>query len=249
MNEEKFLGKATLYAKFRPTYPTAAIDYLYTAIGFDENCKIADIGAGTGILSNLLLQRGSAVVCVEPNDDMLATAKQALSDHPKVQFVKASAEQTMLQDHSVDFITVAQAFHWFDRRPFRAECDRILKKGGKVVLLWNHQAHTDTIRVEMAEINRRFCPDFKGFSGGSAQHADAYTDFFKDGLCTYKTFPNDLYADENNFIGRCLSSSYAPKEDSPLYTAYLAALRTLFNTHSKDGLLVMPNKTHLYIGE
>jgi len=69
-NEERFSSKADIYKKFRPTYPKELIDYLYAQTGFTKDSKIADIGSGTGIFSRLLLEKGSYVWCVEPNNEM-----------------------------------------------------------------------------------------------------------------------------------------------------------------------------------
>jgi len=145
MNEERFTDKAELYKKFRPSYPKELLDYLYTQIGFSKDCIIADIGSGTGIFSRLLIERGSFVYCVEPNEDMRQTAEKELSVYKKFASVNGSDKNTGLQDANVDFITVAQAIHWFDRQMFKSECQRILKPDGKVVLVWNERDYENEI--------------------------------------------------------------------------------------------------------
>lgn len=134
-NINLFSGKADGYAKYRPTYPEALYELLYSSAGMTKDSIVADIGAGTGIFSRGLLERGSMVYCVEPNEDMRSEAEVYLRDYQKVEFVNAPAEATALQGHSIDFITVAQAFHWFDRLAFQQECQRILKHKGKVILI------------------------------------------------------------------------------------------------------------------
>jgi len=248
MNEEKFSGKAAVYAKFRPTYPDAFISYLYSDVGFQTSSVIADIGAGTGIFSKLLASKSRAVLCVEPNSDMLETARRELAGYPNCALVKATAENTTLDNHSVDFVTVAQAFHWFDRSRFKAECKRILRSRGKVVLVWNTRDSADSLTIETASINQEFCPDFQGFSRGSEASPSAYADFFKDGCCEHKVFRNSLVFNEAEFIGRNLSGSYAPQESSS-YDAYVREIRGLFQRHSKDGTLTVPNITRSYAGE
>jgi 16S rRNA A1518/A1519 N6-dimethyltransferase RsmA/KsgA/DIM1 with predicted DNA glycosylase/AP lyase activity len=94
MNEEKFTGKADIYAKYRPTYPDSLMDYLYSQVGFQKSSVIADIGSGTGKFSQLLLQRGSLVYGVEPNEDMRRTAEKELSQYPDFISVDAPAEST-----------------------------------------------------------------------------------------------------------------------------------------------------------
>ena len=166
MNEEKFTGKADVYTKYRPSYPDEFINYLFSEIGFAKDCVIADIGSGTGKLTELLLKRDCFVYGVEPNDDMRSTAEKLFANYHNFKSVNASAENTGLPDDSINYITVAQAFHWFDRKSFRQECQRILKRQGKAVLVWNSRDSSSELVIENDSVNRKFCPDFKGFSGG-----------------------------------------------------------------------------------
>ncbi len=249
VNEGKFSGKAEIYTKFRPTYPDVFIDYLYSEVGFNALSVIADIGAGTGIFSGLLAKRDSLVICIEPNDDMMIVAKENLAGFKNCVFVKASAENTTLDDNSVDFITVAQAFHWFDSAKFKIECKRILKNRSKVALIWNSRDNSQDLTIENAKINKKFCPNFKGFAGGSEENPQAYADFFKNGHCDFRVFKNDLLFDKESFIGRNLSGSYAPKKGFENYDEYVEEIQKLFYKYSKNGLLTVNNITRSYIGE
>ena len=249
-NTTRFTGIAAQYAKYRPSYGGALIDYLYGEVGFRRESVIADIGAGTGIFSKLLLERGSKVFCVEPNNDMLGAAKEFLSGYPAVQFIHAPAEEIPLPDKSVDFITTAQAFHWFDEERFKKECQRLLKTGGKAALIWNCEVFGWEAVDEGDEINRRYCPDYDRALPRSRRglYPD-HSNFFKNGVVEFKTFPNDYVMDEGNFIGRNLSSSYAPKENDANYAGYVAEFRKLFAKYSKDGVFTMPNEVQSYVGE
>lgn len=249
MNEEKFTGRADIYSIYRPAYPKLFLDYLYSKIGFSASSVIADIGAGTGIFSSMLLERGSFVFCVEPNADMRRTAQAKLKQYARCTLLDSPAESIELGPHTVDFVTVAQAFHWFDRNSFRAECRRILKPGGRVVLVWNIRDSTDALTLENAAINRRLCPKFKGFSGGSAEHPEAYDDFFKAGSRIFKEFENDLLFDKQGFIGRCLTGSYAPVESDPYYNDYVDSIGELFEKHCRQEQIRIANLTRCYIGE
>lgn len=248
MNEEKFTGLAATYAKFRPGYPPELFHYLFTEVGIAPGKTIADIGAGTGIFSKFLAKEGCHVICVEPNPEMLALAKKELATYPLCRFVAAAAEHTTLAESSTDFVTVAQAFHWFNRENFRLECQRILKLGGKAVLVWNSRQRQAAITLENAAVNRQYCPDFKGFSGGIEEDPTFYGNFFKDGRCECRVFENQLLFTLESFIGRNLSSSYAPKQGSPQYTGYVKALESLFYRYGKGGVLAVPNAARSYVG-
>lgn len=249
MNENKFDGMGAIYAQYRPAYPNEFIDSLYNKIGFTEASVIADIGSGTGILTKQLLERGSRVYAVEPNADMREEAKQALSDFPGFVSVSGSAEHTTLPDKCVDFITSAQAFHWFDPVRFKAECARILVPGGNVVLAWNTWDEKSALVAENERINETHCPDYDGFSGGilSKEKEGVFQRFFS-GQYETADFQNDLSYTEEEFIGRSLSVSYAPKRDDENFVPYVAALRALFARYGRNGRLRVPNFTRCFVG-
>ena len=248
MNVDKFTGRADVYQSFRPSYPDELIDWLYTQAGFTPESVIADIGAGTGIFSKLLLGMGSRVVCVEPNGDMRNTAMRELTGFQRCRFVSAPAENTTLDEISVNFVTAAQAFHWFDRKKFKLECRRILQPGGRVVLLWNNRGRPSEVDIGTAKINEKYSPNNKGPSGAAAFPPDYFSDFFRDGQFDYREFENDFTVDEEIFIGRALSSSYAPRKDSPNHEAYVGELRGLFSAHAQGGIIKIANETKLYTG-
>lgn len=249
MNEERFTGKADIYKKFRPSYPKELFDYLYSQVGFNQNSTIADIGSGTGIFSSLLLERKSHVYCIEPNDDMRQIAEKDLSEFENFISVNALAENTGLQEKSIDFVTVAQAFHWFDRQLFREECKRILKDGGKVVLVYNSRDDNGEVIRKGDDIIEKYRVDSPGFRQ-RGNPPETYSDFFSDGICEYKTFRNDRHIDRECFIGGSLSASYAPKEetDAEKYHGFVNELNELFDKYNINGLLNFPQITKSYVG-
>ena len=118
MDYAKYTFNAEKYSKYRTEYPKEFIDYLYENVGLNKNSIIADIGSGTGKLSNQLLLKGSHVYSVEPNDDMRSVAEKDLSKFSNFMSIKGTAEDTTLQNSSADFITVGTAFHWFNMEQF-----------------------------------------------------------------------------------------------------------------------------------
>ena len=125
-----------------------------------------------------------------------------------------------------------------------------MKPEGKVVLLWNVKDESWPLTGELNAINRKFCPNYKGFSGGVG-NADCaqFNDFFKS-ACRTKIFSNDIYDDHfRTFVGRCLSSSYALKEGDRDYEAYKEALKQLFFKYADDMWTVIKNDTVIYWGE
>jgi SAM-dependent methyltransferase len=126
-----FGSEAARYHRFRPSYPTAAIDHVLADL---DVSTIVDLGAGTGKLTASLIGRAPTVIAVEPDDDMLSVLRTEL---PEVESRSGSAEHTGLPDSSVDAVFAGQAFHWFPRPDTDIELARILRPGGRVGLLWN----------------------------------------------------------------------------------------------------------------
>lgn len=131
MLAKSFLDAGEDYERFRPGFPDAA-----AAAVIPTPVRTAlDLGAGTGKFTELLLDRAEHVIAVEPSEPMLAVLRAKL---PEVEVHLGTAESIPAADGSVDVVTAAQAFHWFDREPACAEIRRVLAPGGTLGLLWNH---------------------------------------------------------------------------------------------------------------
>jgi ubiquinone/menaquinone biosynthesis C-methylase UbiE len=245
---DKFSGKADVYSKFRPSYPNKFLNYLISSNSLNESSKVADIGSGTGILTRQLLERGLSVIAVEPNDDMRTKSEQALKQCAHFTSIKATAEETTIPYKSVDLVIAAQAFHWFDQKKFKLECKRILRQEAKVALVWNSRDFTSPLIIENAEICKKFCPNFYGFSGGIGEDQDVFKKFFRDGEYEFKKISNDLTLDLEGFLGRNLSASYSPKPTDKEYQSFVDAVTDIFQKYSTNGKIVMPNYTRSYLG-
>lgn len=246
-NTEKFTGKAAIYAQARPGYPSALLDWFWAEADLPVHPVITDIGSGTGIFTRALLQHGAAVYAVEPNDDMRNTAEQAMAAHTHVHSVSGSAERTTLCEHSVDAVTAAQAFHWFDLQAFQSECRRILRPGGSVLLVWNHRVESAEVIQQNAAICRKYCPNFRGFSGGN-DHIEHDIELFYEGSYRKKIFEYSLQYNRAQFLNRMASASYGLCADDPQYPAFCSALSALFDAYQRDGILTIPNETTGYLG-
>ena len=196
---KNFDGYAEDYTAGRPNYAIQLIDHLFSKYRLSEDSVIADIGSGTGKFSRQLLDKGSKVYSVEPNDDMRRVAEAELSIYSNFNSICGDAENTSLADGVVDFITTAQAFHWFDVHKFRKECKRILKEDGKAALIWNVRDESNQLNQELYQIYTRYCPRFKGFSGGIIKDDPRIKEFF-GGDYDYLSFDNPLFFDKEKFI-------------------------------------------------
>ncbi len=246
-NKSLFTGRANDYNKGRPAYSNELIDYMVNQIGITANDIVADIGSGTGIFSRQLLEKCN-VICVEPNDDMRKVAENELSNYLTVQFSDGTAENTKLEKASVDFVTVAQAFHWFDGDKFKAECQRILKNSGEVMLVWNTRNTECEFNKDNEKIFEKYCPAFRGFSGGTQKDDISIQKFF-DGKYQYAEFDNPIIYTKEQFVSRCLSASYSIKDGDSGYQEYMNELNALFEKYCENQLLKIPNSSVIYWGK
>ena len=246
-NTDRFTGKARAYAQGRPDYPASVVGLL-TRESRRENPRLADIGSGTGILSRAMLERGWTVYGVEPNDDMRKEAEKRLSAFSRFHSVAGTAERTGLPGASVDLVTAAQSFHWFDAAAFKRECRRILFGGGKVALIWNSRVEDSPVVREEGNIHRLYCPCFYGFSGGLAKLTDSIGAFFNHRFQVFR-FPNDLSYTREQYLRRMMSTSYALTEGGEERSSWLDALEKLFDRFETEGRVTVPNETVVYLGK
>ncbi|MHA7281725.1 class I SAM-dependent methyltransferase [Arthrobacter sp. TMS2-4] len=125
-----YLSGAGRYDRVRPGYPAVVADWITPP----DAPHAADLGAGTGLFSELLVARGLAVTAVDPSEDMLAVLGQRL---PGLPTVRGTAEESHLPDASMDLLTLAQTWHWCDQAATVREAGRVLRPAGRLALLWN----------------------------------------------------------------------------------------------------------------
>lgn len=143
-----FSRGARQYAAARPGYPPEVVDWAVPA----GARTVLDLGAGTGKLTAVLVARGLDVVAVEPSDEMRAILAESL---PTVRALAGSAESVGLPDASVDAVTVAQAWHWFDPVAASQEIARALRPGGWLTVLWNVRDDDEPWVAAFTEIVQR----------------------------------------------------------------------------------------------
>lgn len=248
MNSTKeFDGIASVYVKGRPAYAEGFIDDLYNKLGITTESIVADIGSGTGKFAEQIIRKGTFVYCVEPNDDMRNQAIKELDKYSNQQCIAGNAENTGLKKHSVDYITTAQAFHWFNVKSFKDECIRILRPNGKIFLIWNLRDINSEMTQRCFNIYKKYCPKFKGFGGGIQKDDIRIKEFFADKY-EYLEYENPLFYDKETFINRSLSGSYSLKSNEKGFDEYVAELEELFDEYAVEGIISMPNKTVVYFG-
>jgi SAM-dependent methyltransferase len=245
----RFSDRVDDYVRYRPGYPKEVIRLLRAKGGLSETSVVADVGAGTGIFTKLLLETGAAVVAVEPNDAMREAAEDQFHGCGNFRSVKGSAEATGLPDGSVSLITCAQAFHWFKPVETRGEFLRILTGGGCCAMIWNTAIlDASEFAVGYERIKEEFGTDFRHVRHDYIENTGRFDTFFGKGNWEKQEFGNSQTLDLRGLKGRLLSSSYAPKEGHVRHKAMMAELEDLFRRCSKDGVVRMEYKTEVFLG-
>jgi SAM-dependent methyltransferase len=224
-----FSGKVADYVVSRPDYPVALFDALQAHCDLAPGARIADVGSGTGLLSQGLLQRGWWVIGVEPNAPMRAAAERFFAGDARYRSVDGSAETMPLEDSSVDLVTAAQAFHWFDVDKACSECLRVLKPQGQVALIWNDRLRDDALHNGLDQIFAEF--------GGAKRSAMAAQDdradvprFFEPATPQRWTWPHEHRLDAAGLASLAFSRSYMPARASDAGRAAVQRIAVRYTT-------------------
>lgn len=245
----RFTGRVADYAAHRPAYPAELIELLARERVLRPDDVVADVGSGTGILTAMLLANGNTVHAVEPNAAMAEEARSQLGSSPRFHPSAGRAESTGLADASCDVVTAAQAFHWFDIEPARAEFRRILRPGGFVVLVWNIRRTDSTPFLrEYEALLHRFALDYGKISAGWADE-EAIGRFFGAAGFEARRLDHRQEFGFEGLRGRLLSSSYAPPAGHARHEPMLAELRALFDRHAEGGKVAFEYDTRVYWGQ
>lgn len=234
------------YATARPGYPDAAVDLVATELGVGPGRRVLDLAAGTGILTRALVARGADVVAVEPVAGMRDELRRTT---PGVEVLDGRAEALPVGDASVDVVTVAQAFHWFDPAPALAEIARVLRPGGGLALIWNGRDESVDWVARWTEIVER------GGGGRPYTRRDDWADVVAEhggggfGSMRHRAFPNPHPTTPEGLVARAASTSWVSALPEAEREAVLDEVRELVATHpdlAGREQLVYPHDTDVW---
>ncbi len=246
--KQRFSNRVEDYVRYRPAYPPEVLKFLNDSCHLHPKHLIADIGSGTGLLSKLFLENGNHVYGVEPNAEMQLAGEEFLHAYPNFASIKGSAEATTLADGSIDFVTVGQAFHWFEPIATRKEFSRILKPGGWVVVISNERlTGTTPFLRDYEALLRRFGTDYARVSD-SYPHSEDMRAFFGDDKFLSHDAPNLQQFDFAGLSGRLRSSSYAPTSDHLDFPQMMIELQHIFDAYQENGMVRFEYVTKIYAG-
>ncbi len=213
-----------------------------------ERSVVADIGSGTGILSEEFLKNGNEVFGVEPNREMREAGEHLLSAYPRFHSIDGTAEATGLRNASVDLVSAGQAFHWFDRAKARSESLRILRPPRRMMIIWNERLLDASPFLRAYEdLLIRHGTDYEQVDHRRIG-AEAMEEFFGEGMCAVKKFPHSQKFDFTGAKGRLLSSSFVPGAGDPGYEAMIGEFKRIFEEHQKGGCVAFEYTATMYYG-
>lgn len=243
---QRFSSRVDNYVRYRPGYPSDVLELLKQECGLTSDSVIADIAFGTGIFTRMLVENGNRVYGVEPNAEMRHAGEQFLGSCPQFTSIAGTAEETTLPDHGADFVTAAQAAHWFDREKARREFFRILKPGGWLVLIWNDRRMDSTeFQRQYEHLLRTYGTDYEDVRRHGMTLA--IEGFFGQSFQT-REFEYRQTFDYTGLEGRLVSSSYIPQKDHPRYDPMMRELRRIFDDHQVGGRVSFDYDTRVYYG-
>jgi len=232
---QAFDGKAEAYARHRLAYAPQAIDAIIAIAGLGPTSVLADLGAGTGMLTRCFAGRVGQVFAIEPNDDMRALALSNARGLESIHWIKGAAHATELPAASVDAVTAGRALQWFEPVPSREEIRRILRPGGWLIVV-----RTPVTDVQLRSAIERLDEERASGHPPSPRQPRPRPDvshYFGDDNCVRLAYPCTAQETWPQFFGRMQSLSFTPPPGDPGYERFARAAREIFDGHALDDVL------------
>ena len=180
---------------------------------------------------------------------MRIAAEKSVKNKPNFISIDGTAENTTLKDNSIDVITAAQSFHWFDLKKTKKEFLRILKPKGFIVLIWNvRESEGSPFSAEYEKLLKSYCPDYSQVNSGNIGF-EKIMNFINPKNTQKFSCMNEQFFDFEGLKGRLKSSSYTPTEEQPEYSMLMEDLAKLFNKFQINGTVQLIYNCEMYFGQ
>lgn len=231
-----FGAQAATYDKARPSYPPDAVGWLARELRIERGRRVVDLAAGTGKLTVPLAETGAELIAVEPVTAMRDVLRARV---PGVAAVAGVAEALPFASGSIDAVTVAQAFHWFDAARAMAELARVIRVGGRLGVIWNSREPgadwVDRVWSVMDRVELR-APWCGHGTGGTADTSSGWTERNLPRVAGWSpwataSFSHVQRATHQDVVDRMLSVSRVAALPRDEQEAVLTEIRTILSEH------------------
>jgi len=244
---KRFSDRVDNYVKYRPSYPVELMSYLQKEFNITQDTTIADIGSGTGKFTELLLPLCKRVYAVEPNKEMRLSAEKKMIGHKRFVSIDGTSENTKIDTNTIDMITVAQAFHWFDLEKTKIEFQRIITQHGNVVIIANKRLFNTDFLAGYEAILQNSITEYSEVNH-YRMTSEIVRAFFNSNY-VQKIFSYTQSFDLHGLIGRLCSSSYTPKKETEEYKILEEKVTEIFNKYSENGTIDFNYETVVQSGK
>ena len=233
-----FRGKAADYARYRTDYPNIVIGSALERVGLVPDDIVADLGSGTGMLSRWFLERGNRLLGIEPDPGMREFARASLCGFgAQYTSIAGTAERTSLTDSSVTLVVAGNAFHYFDPELARVEVGRILRPGGRVLIVGHDHASkpNEFMRAYVVFITETTEGEIRPFHQADRVSRAVQT-FFRGNTFHERDMDDHTFRlSWDGLRGRFLSTSVAPPEGDLRREGVIARLSDVFRRFEQSG--------------
>jgi len=236
-----FTGLASVYAAARPHYSEAVASGVLEGIARPR--LAVDVGCGTGLFTRVLVGGADVVIGLDLDIGMLAAAASA--DDEGVHWLAGRADHLPFRDGSAELVTCAQSFHWFADADGQAELHRVLRRGGRLALIWNVRRDETAFDRAYAAVARR-AQEAAAATGRTVHAAREPRHLDPDRFVIERRFEvaNPHRVDREQLAGRAESASYFPR-DGRLRVELVATLDAAFDAYAHDGLVTLSQTTEV----
>lgn len=244
----RFGSCAEAYLSARPSYPETLCDLVSELLlgGPSPRRHVVDLGGGTGLFTTLLADLGVQVTAVEPNDAMRRALERAMEGRSNVTIRLGTAEATGIPDKSVDLLTAAQAFHWFDPDATRTEATRILRPTGNSLFVWNTRRTDTPPMAELDVLLRRFARDYDAIAHTGAMRLEALARYALARAIRHRAVPHVQRMTRDTFHAWLMSISYLPRAPDVPAMRLMAAMDDWFGRHCVEEVVTIHYSTDAY---
>jgi len=203
-----FEKQVDVYEKARPSYPSAAIDFIFKTLNLTTNSEVIDLGSGTGKLTRQLEKYNLKLTAVEPVKEMREKFSKV---SPNILVVDGTSTKIPMLDKSLDVVFCAQSFHWFSNEESLKEIYRVLKPSGALVLIWNQVDKNLEWATKMRLLTYKHLNGAPQYNYGKWRNVFNETNYFgKLNEANFKNYDENenIFVDKQYIWERMLSASY-----------------------------------------